>query len=95
MSWYNNNNFVTGSYYNAQSKNVLASVTPDVKPYSVITYRPQKCMYVPITQNVLDTITFQLVDQDSKAINLGVNAPSEQYESFSARIIIVSEDKVS
>ena len=65
--------FVSGSYQNAQAKNVLASVTPDVAPYSNILYRPNMSIWVPVTQNILDTITFQLVDQDSNPLNLGVH----------------------
>ena len=60
--------FVSGSYQNAQAKNVLASVTPDVSPYSVIMYRPNMPIWVPVSQDVLETITFQLVDQDSNPI---------------------------
>ena len=87
--------FVNGSYYNAQAKNVLHSVTPDVKPYSTIMSRPQKCMYVPITQNILDTITFKLVSQDGDEINLGVNTVGGKYEKWSMRIVIIDESKVS
>ena len=85
--------FVNGSYQNGQSKNVLASVTPDVAPYSVITYRPQRSIFVPITQNILDTITFQLVDQDNRELNLGIHdVLTDKPERFSMRIIIVDED---
>ncbi len=87
--------FVNGSYYNSQAKNVLASVTPDVKPYSIIMYRPQKCIYVPVTQNILDTITFQLVDQDNHELNLGVHDASDKPERFSMRVIIVPEELVN
>ena len=52
--------FVSGSYQNGQSKNVLTSVTPVCAPYSTILYRPQQSIYVPVTQNILDTITFEL-----------------------------------
>jgi len=87
--------FVNGSYYNAQAKNVLNSVTPDVKPYSTIMSRPRKCMYVPITHSILDTISFQLTTQDGDDINLGVNKSGQQYERFSMRLIIVPESLLS
>ena len=64
---------MSGSFQNSQSKNVLGAVTPDVAPYSTILYRPQQPIYVPVTQNVLDTITFQLVDQDNKSLKLGIH----------------------
>ena len=86
--------FVNGSYQNAQAKNVLCSVTPDVGPYSTITYRPQIPLYVPVTQSVLDTITFQLVDQDNREINLGVHDLSDAPERWSIRIIIKSEENI-
>ena len=87
--------FINGSYYNGQTKNVLASITPDCEPASTIMYRPDKPIFVPITQNILDTITFQLVDQDYNNINLGViDTVFDVPERWSARIIIVSEDLV-
>ena len=87
--------FIDGSYYNGQTKNVLCSVTPDCEPASTIMYRPDKPIFVPITQTILDTIIFQLVDQDYKSINLGVIDPiADVPERWSARIIIVSDDLV-
>ena len=86
--------FVNGSYKNEQSQNVLCSVTPDVFPYSTIQYRPNLNIYVPVTQNILDTISFQLVDQTGKPINMGVNNNGDTAELWSARIVIVEEDKV-
>ena len=86
--------FVNGSYYNNQAKNVLASVTPDCDAYSTILYRPNKRLYIPVTQNVLDTITFQLVDQDFKEVNLGVNNEFDVPERWSMRIIIVPEELI-
>lgn len=85
--------FVSGSYQNAQAKNILASVTPDVKPYSTIMYRPQQTIYVPVTQNNLDTIIFQLVDQNNNPINMGIIDPTiDTPERWSARIIIKQID---
>ena len=47
------------------------------------------------TQNILDTITFQLVDQDYESINMGVLDPVHDVpERWSARIIIVDSDLV-
>ena len=87
--------FVTGSYQNGQSKNVLASVTPDVQPYSNILYRPNVDIYVPVTQSVLDTITFQLVDQDNNNINMGVHdQDTDVPERWSLRCIIKEYDKI-
>ena len=86
--------FVNGSYQNAHSKNVLASITPDVSPYSTIMYRTQIPLYVPVTQSVLDTITFQLVDQDNREINLGVHDQTDSPERWSMRSIIKSEEKL-
>ena len=86
--------FVNGSYKNEQSQNVLCSVTPDVFPYSTIQYRPNLNIYVPVTQNILDTISFQLVDQLGKPINMGVNNNGDTAELCSARIVTVEEDKV-
>ena len=57
-------------------------------------YRPNKRLYIPVTQNVLDTITFQLVDQDFKEINLGVNNEFDVPERWSMRIIIVPEELI-
>ena len=87
--------FVSGSYKNEQSQNVLCSVTPDVSPYSTVMYRPQMGVFVPIKQNILDSITFQLVDQTGKAINMGLNNPNDTVELWSARIIIVEEGYLS
>ena len=86
--------FVNGSYQNAQAKNVLASLTPDVAPYSTIMYRPNMPIWVPVTQTVLDTISFQLVDQDNKEINMGVHEQDDTAELFSLRIIIKEESKI-
>ena len=87
--------FVSGSYQNSQSKNVLAEVTPDVAPYSTVMYRPQQPIYVPVTQNVLDTITFQLVDQDNHILNLGVHDPTtDEPERWSMRVILRNEEKI-
>lgn len=87
--------FVSGSYQNSQAKNVLGAVTPDVAPYSTILYRPQQPIYVPVTQNILDQITFQLVDQDNNVLNLGVHdVNSDDPERWSLRVIIKSEDKI-
>ena len=87
--------FVSGSYQNSQAKNVLGAVTPDVAPYSTILYRPQQPIYVPVTQNVLDTITFQLVDQDNKSLNLGIHDPAtDDPERWSMRIIIKEDSKI-
>ena len=87
--------FVSGSYQNSQSKNVLAEVTPDVAPYSTVMYRPQQPIYVPVTQNVLDTITFQLVDQNNNILNLGVHDPTtDEPERWSMRVIFRNEDKI-
>ena len=85
--------FVNGSYQNGQSKNVVASITPDCAPYSTVLYRPQRSIFVPVTQNILDTITFQLVSQDNQELNLGVHdVNTDKPELWSARIIIVDED---
>ena len=87
--------FVNGSYQNAQCKNVLASITPDVKPFSTIMYRPQSPIYVAVSQNLLDTISFQLVDQLGQPINLGIIDPTTDIpELWSARIIIKEFDKL-
>ena len=87
--------FVNGSYKNEQSQNVLSNVTPDVEPYSSILYRPQMGVFVPIKQNILDTITFQLVDQTGKAINMGMNNIGDVAELWSMRVIIVEEGYLS
>ena len=86
--------FVSGSYQNSQSKNVLGAVTPDVAPYSTILYRPQQPIYVPVTQNVLDTITFQLVDQDNTSLNLGIHDTLDEPERRSMRVKLKSQDKI-
>ena len=87
--------FVNGSYYNSQSKNVLASITPDVAPYTIILYRPQQSIYVPVNNSILDTITFQLVDQDGNELNMGVHEVEiDKPERWSMRVIIKEIDKV-
>ena len=87
--------FVNGSYKNAQATNVLGSVTPDVEPYSTIMFRAQQPLYVPVTQNILDTITFQLVDQDGKILNMGVHdSTTDTPELWSMRLIIKESDKI-
>ena len=87
--------FVSGSYQNGQSKNVLTSVTPDCAPYSTILYRPQQSIFVPVTQNILDTITFQLVSQDNQELNLGVHdINSDKPELWSMRCVIKELDKI-
>ena len=88
--WYEGNNAQLNTV-----QNVLCSVTPDVFPYSTIQYRPNLNIYVPVTQNILDTISFQLVDQTGKPINMGVNNnDGDTAELWSARIVIVESDKV-
>ena len=53
------------------------------------------CIYVPVTQNVLDTITFQLVDQDNKSLNLGIHDPAtDDPERWSMRVILKSEQQI-
>ena len=84
--------FVRGSYQNGQSKNVLISDTPDCAPYSTILYRSQQSIYVPVTQNILDTITFQLVSQDNQELNLGVHDASDKPELWSMRCVIVDSE---
>ena len=86
--------FVSGSYQNAQAKNVLASVTPDVAPYSNILYRPNMEVYVPVTQNMLETIIFQLVDQDNNPLNMGVHESDDVPERWSLRCVIKEYDKI-
>lgn len=86
--------FVNGAYQNSQARNVLASVTPDVAPYSTILYRPQYPVFVPVTQNILDQISFQIVDQDNNSINMGKHTGDDTYERWSARIIIKELDKI-
>ena len=50
---------------------------------------------VPITQNILDTVTFQLVDQDNNSINMGVHNPDTDVpERWSLRCIIKEESKI-
>ena len=57
--------------------------------YYYVLYRPQQPIYVPVAQNVLDTITFQLVDQDNKELNLGVHdIETDEPERWSMRIVI-------
>ena len=81
--------FVNGGYVNGQSKNILASVTPDVAPYSTIMYRVQNPMRVPVCQPLLDNIQFQLTDQNNNPINMGITDPATYTpERWSARIII-------
>lgn len=86
--------FVTGSYQNGQAKNILASITPDVAPYSTILYRPQYPIFVPVSQIILDTITFQLVDQNNNILNLGVHDSSDSAEKWSMRIVIKPYEKI-
>ena len=87
--------FISGSYQNVQIKNVLTSVTPDCAPYSTVLYRPQQSIYVPVTQNILDTITFQLVSQDNQELNLGVHdINSDKPELWSMRCVIKELDKI-
>ena len=87
--------FVAGSYQNGQAKNLLCSITPDVSPYSTILYRPQVPIYVPVATTILDTITFQLVDQNNNILNLGVHDPTtDKPEKFSMRIVIKEYDKI-
>ena len=76
-------------------KNVLAEVTPDVAPYSTVMYRPQQPFYVLVTQNILDTIIFQLVDQDNHVLNLGVHdVTTDEPERWSMRVILKNEEKI-
>ena len=84
--------FINGGYVNGQSKNILASVTPDVAPYSTILYRVQNPMRVPVCQPLLDNISFQLVDQNYRPIIMGIVNTGDIPELWSARIII-AEDK--
>ena len=81
--------FISGSYFNGQSKNVLCSITPDVQPFSNIEYRPQLPLEVPVSTYLLDNVTFELVDQSFKSINMGViNINGNIPEKWSARIAI-------
>jgi hypothetical protein len=81
--------FVNGSYMNSTNSNILASVTPDVEPFSTIMYRPQYPIFVPISDPSLSNITFQLVDQNNNPINVGViDGSTDTPELWSARICI-------
>ena len=76
------------------NKKVLGAVTSDVAPYSTILYRQQKPIYVPATQNVLDKITFKLVDQYNRSLNLGIRDILDEPERLYTRVILKSEDKI-
>jgi len=81
--------FVSGSYMNSQNSNILASITPDVDPFSTIMYRPQFPIFVPISDPALSNMTFQLVDQNNNPINVGViDGSTDVPELWSARIVI-------
>ena len=58
-------------------------------------YRPTQPLYVPVSQNLLDTIYFQLVDQNSNPINMGIIDPTtDTPELWSARVTIKEFDKL-
>lgn len=84
-----NCSIIHGSYINSTESNTLASILPDVEPYSLIQYRPNFLIKVPITRNSISQLTVNLTDQDGNALNfMGTN---NNYELWHIRLVIEEE----
>lgn len=62
--------FTKGTYYNKdQSSGLLAMITPDVRPGSQIVYRPFHPIMCEVSRTRIDSVSFTLTDQHSRAID--------------------------
>ena len=84
---------VTGSYQNAQTSNIIASVIPNVLPYSTIQYVAQYPTRMNITSRNIGYITITLVDDSGKDIDLGTNNGTLSPELWSV-LITISQDEL-
>jgi len=86
-----NCSIIHGSYLNSIQSNVLSSIIPDVEPYSMILYRPNYFMKVPITTHSISQITFNLTDQEGTNISFLPNTNYTENESWHIRLVIEEE----
>lgn len=63
-------NLISGSYYNNAPSHTLYEFMPTVDPGYSINIEPRNLIYLPVTRKTIDNITIQLLDQNSKSVNL-------------------------
>lgn len=62
-------NLITGSYNNGQPVHVLYHFFPNVPAGFKIIESPQLPIYLPVTGNVISTLTVRVLDQDGNIVN--------------------------
>ena len=83
---------VTGSYDNSRGSNIIASIIPDVAPFSTITYRPYFPPRCEITSRDINQITITLTDQDGKDLDMNTNGGTQAPESFGVLVTIEEQE---
>lgn len=76
---------ITGSYVNSSQKPVLYSFFPNVPPGYKVIESPGTPVYLPVSQNYIESIRLWLTDQDKRDIDL-------RGETLSVWLIIRSHD---
>ena len=61
---------ITGSYVSASQKTVLYSFFPNVPPGYKVIETPGTPIYLPVSQNSIESIRLWLTDQDRRPIDL-------------------------
>ena len=84
---------VTGSYDNSRGSNIIASIIPDVPPFSTITYRPYFPPRCDITSRDINNITITLCDQDGKDLDMNTNGGTQDAERFGV-LVVIEEDQI-
>ena len=84
---------VTGSYENSRTSNVLASIIPDVAPFSTITYRPYFPTRNEVTSRDINHIKISLTDQDDNDLDMNTNGGTQDPEAFGV-LITIEEDQL-
>lgn len=86
-----NCNIIHGSFLNSKQGNVLASIMPDVEPYSMIQYRPNFLLKVPLTTHNISQLVVNLTDQNGNSISFMPDQNGINYEKWHVRLIIEEE----
>ncbi len=82
----------TGSYENSQLSNVIASVIPDVSPFSTIIYKPVLPIRCPINVKRIESITITLTSQDGDSVDFNTNGGQRDPERWSVLLSIEADE---
>ena len=65
-------NLTAGSYHNGKQSHILYEFAPMVDPGYALDIEPRNLIYLPLNKNIreIDNITVDILDQDSKPVNL-------------------------